>query len=306
MSEFPLTNLPATELRQSEIIGRLILDLDTTEEVGRVDQVLIDPKTHRLEGLMSRIGFLGRQALLIRWAHIDSIGQDSIVIHQTEDVQTLDDLNSGVGLEVWSDQGNRVGRIVDFCFNPQAGTILRYLFSSDGWQGLADGVYVLPPDAIVSAGRKRFMVKAAAVEAPEQYAEGISQQAEAVTNFLKRDYGQTQQDLQRTVQGVQSLAGDLSAKLRPWSKKARKALDQVSDQVQERGGQMQEQIQGRVDEFRLKSGQGNQPMPKADKTVDIDAAEIWGDEDEPNPNPESSPTPELADTPPTPNPPEFP
>lgn len=297
MSEFPLSNLPETELRQSEIIGRLILDLDTTDEVGQVDQILIDPKTHRVEGLMSRIGFLGRQALLIRWAHIDSIGQDSIVVHQTKDVQTLQDLNSGVGLEVWSDKGNRVGRIVDFCFNPQAGTLLRYLFSNDGWQGLADGVYVLPPEAVVSAGRKRLMVKAAAVEDPEQYAEGISQQAEAVTDFFKRDYGQTQHDIQRTVRGVQSLAGDLSAKLRPWSKKARKAFDQVSDQVQERGGQMQEQLQGKVDEFRLKSGQGNPPMPKADKTVDINAAEVWGDEDEVQPKPESSPNSDPTDTP---------
>ena len=127
------------------------------------------------------------------------IGGDRIII-QTEVPEAIESqLSAGqniTDLEVWTDGGDHIGRVVDVCFDQSTGQVQQYLFAlkekeekavSDDqlvddvaddradcravwrgfgliWTWLAKGsdktttVFMILPQAIISAGRKRMMI----------------------------------------------------------------------------------------------------------------------------------------------------
>ncbi|MEM8502326.1 MAG: hypothetical protein AAF716_04155 [Cyanobacteria bacterium P01_D01_bin.1] len=193
--------MDAAIIRQGELVGRGIMAYETTEEVGVVEHLLVNVQQAAVVGLTYKtLGLIGRRQSL-DWAQLVKIGKDRIVV-QAEIAEAIESRLSAAqdmtDLEVWTDGGDLIGRVVDVCFDQSSGQVERYLFAlrvdedademAEQAAGLygeeaADGldtletdeteetertekieetettrVYAIEPRMIVSAGRKRMMI----------------------------------------------------------------------------------------------------------------------------------------------------
>jgi uncharacterized protein YrrD len=206
-------------VKHGEILGRLVLDRRTAEEVGRVEQLWLNPQSHHVMGLTCKSGFLGTNKRSFTWAQIETIGNDSILVNcdsEGIDPEKPESVVSLIGHEVWTDAGNKAGKIVDYLFIPQTGAVINYLFVSNGWRGILDGVYLLVSEAIASVGSKRVIVPDAIVQVPQHYVEGLNQKVSQATEFLKEDYRKTQSDweaIKRSAQNITEQVKDTTEKV---------------------------------------------------------------------------------------------
>ncbi|MCG8366983.1 MAG: PRC-barrel domain-containing protein [Pseudanabaenales cyanobacterium] len=279
---------PPTPIRQSQLLNRLVIDYDTTEEVGWVDQLLVDVKIHQVEGIVCKSGFLGRNKRAFSWVQIETIGQDSILVKLPGGPESdkLETAQVMVGHEVWTDAGDRMGHLVDYCIHPQTGAVLAYLFAAEGLRGIAEGVYRLLPSAIISAGRKRIMAEKTALETAEQFAEGFSQKAATAFEFLKSDYAKTQQDWTAAVGGAQTIAEKLQTHRQKISSQAKDKFADVANQFQKKTRHVGNQVQDKL--FDLKTQFKQQQSSKSGLTshdqetndpIDISPLKDWPDDD---------------------------
>lgn len=201
-------------VKRSELINRRTIDRRTAEEVGRVDQLWLDPQSHRAIGFTCKSGLLGSKKRWFAWAQVDTVGENVFVsinpelpeLHQPEQAVSV------IGFEVLTDAGNQAGSVVDYLFDVRTGSVLSYLFKSSGWRGVLDGIYLLPVSAISTIGSKRAIVSEAAVSEPQQYAEGLHKKVGQVAEFLQEDLDKTLKNVKGVKRGAQNFAEKLQDK----------------------------------------------------------------------------------------------
>ncbi len=270
-------------LRRGALFGRLVLDYNTTNELGLVGDLLVDLAQGRVVGLLCQGALWQRQRPIYSWEHVTNIGKDSVVIHDPGAEMPNAAAQPMVGLEVWTDAGNCVGQIVDYRFERQ-GFVIQYLFAQSDQPGL----YGLAPDAIISAGRKRIMVSALSVEQAEYFAD------EAIPL--------DQQDWQTTAQTTaQSLADQVQQRAQGLSDYAQERwlTEDLNQQLQSTTQQLQDRTQGlrsQLNQQVSKAKERLSPLNKAlentlentfdkfsDQTdppaIDVDSFEVWEDDD---------------------------
>ena len=263
-------------LRHSLLQGYLMLDYDTTDELGLVDGLLVDLSQAAVVGILVQSPVWQRQRPVYSWTQVTNIGTDSLVLQRRAGHPPSAAAQPMVGLEMWTDTGNCVGQIVDYRFERQ-GNVIQYLFAQPDQPGL----YGLPPDEIISAGRKRIMVTDQAV-------------AQA-THFPNEAIPVDQQDWQTTAQTTaQSLVGQVQQRAQGLSEYAQEhwlseeQLLSTSQQLQERTQGLRSQLNQQVS----KAKKGLAPLNRAientlDKLgqspdtpdIDLDSFEVWEDDD---------------------------
>ena len=280
---------PPTPIRQSQLLNRLVIDYHTTEEVGRVDQILVDGRTHQVEGIVCKSGLLGRHKRAFDWMQIETIGQDSILVKLQGGPESdkLEMAQTMIGHEVWTDAGDRIGHLVDYCIHPTTGAVLTYLFSAAGLRGMAEGIYCLLPSAIISTGRKRIMAEKTALETAEQFTEGLNQKAANAFEFLKSDYAKTQKDLTEAVGGAQAIAEQWQTQRQKLSSQAKDKLADVASQFKQQTRRVGDQVQDKLFDLttQLKSQQSSESELTArdqeapHHEIDLTPLEEWPDDD---------------------------
>ncbi len=201
-------------VRRSELLNRRTIDRSTAEEVGRIDRLWLDANSQRTIGFTCKSGLLGSKKTWFAWAQVDTVGENVFVsinpeqppLHQPEQAVCP------IGLEVLTDAGNKAGTVVDYLFDVQTGSVTDYLFSSSGWRGVLDGIYLLPVSAISTLGSKRAIVSEAAVSEPVQYAEGLHKKVGQVAEFLHEDFDRTLKNVAGVKRGARNLAEKLQDK----------------------------------------------------------------------------------------------
>ncbi|MGK7876254.1 MAG: PRC-barrel domain-containing protein [Xenococcaceae cyanobacterium] len=260
-----MTTQSKTPIKRSDLLNRLVLDYSTTEEVGRVKQLWLDVKAHQVKGLTCSEGLLGRNKRSFTWAEIETIGTDSILVRTLEgaEPEKPESWESVVGHEMWTDAGNKVGSLKDYTIDPQTGAVIDYLFVSNGWRGVTDGIYRLPSTAIINVGRKRVIAIDAMVQNAEQYAEGLSHKIHKAAEFAKEDYTHTQQDLSAARQRTQAIATQLQQRTQKVRSQAKEKLSEVSSQLQQTTQQLTSQAKEKFSEVKTQL-QGTSQSPTAD------------------------------------------
>ncbi|PSB15488.1 hypothetical protein C7B76_13610 [filamentous cyanobacterium CCP2] len=202
--------------RQSDFIGRLVLDQKTAEELGRVAELWLVPKTHQIIGLSCKAGLLGTQRHSFTWSQVESIGDDSIIVSALEGVDA-EKPEGAIGLiaqDVWTDSGNQVGGLIDYRFDAETGDVIDYVFVFNGWRSIADSGYCLLPSAIVSMNAKRIIVAEAATQNPKKFVGRLDQGVASIKEFLKADLARTQQDVQSIATRLQGFTQKTTAQLK--------------------------------------------------------------------------------------------
>jgi uncharacterized protein YrrD len=228
------TTFPNNSIQQSNLLGRLILNRKTTEEIGHIKEFWLDTTTHQVTAIESESGFLGRKKQFLRWEQVETIGEDSLLVSLALEVsdETPQSSELIIGHELWTDDGTKAGTITDYCFDLQTGAIAAYLFVSNGWQGITDGVYVLMPEAVISTGTKRLIANADQVKAAEQFSDGLKDKLDQVTEYLKKDFAQTKQDMADLKASGQSTAAQVKAKTQQATAHVQTTVSGIAEQAQ--------------------------------------------------------------------------
>ena len=163
------TAVSSTVLKQTGLLHLPVMNRDTAEEIGRVSHLWLDAEAHKVESLTCKAGLMGRKTHTFRWSQIDTFGKDSLLVILSE-IQESQRAGASIditGRELWTDAGTQAGVVDDYLIDPRNGSIIAYLFDTNGWLGTLDGQFQLAPDAIVSIGAKRVIAAVAAVRDAE-------------------------------------------------------------------------------------------------------------------------------------------
>lgn len=223
-----------TAAQQSQLLGRLVLNRETTEEMGRVHQFWLDSSQHCVVAFTAKSGLLGRHVQWFKWEQVTAIGEDSLLLVPIAESLTQPPVSSDlvVGHELWTDAGNKVGTVKDYFLDTITGAVVAYLFISNGWQGITDGMYLLSPKAIVSIGVKRVIAQAQAIQTAEQYSGGLSEKWNQTIEFLREDYAQTKRDVQIMVAGSQAVTAQLQEETQQVASTTQTKLVELTEQLQ--------------------------------------------------------------------------
>ncbi len=228
-----MTTLSKNDVKQSELLNQLVLDFNTTEIVGRVKKLWLDVKAHQVRGLTCAHGVFDREKHIFSWDKVVTVGHDSILVN-TENQETVEQPESTdnvIGLKVWTDAGNKVGKLVDYCIDVNTGAVVAYLFTSNGWKGIANGTYLLSPDAVITFGSQRIIMAEASIEDAQQYAEGLNKKIQHAKEFIHDDIAKSQSDFDVVVQNTQKAAFGLQTKAHHVTEVAREKLSDTAKEL---------------------------------------------------------------------------
>jgi uncharacterized protein YrrD len=231
-----MTNLP-NQIRQSDLIYQLVLDRHTLKELGRVEVMWTYPPMHRVLGFICKSGFLGGQKAAFKLAQIYALGSDGLLTEGQPDETDSDrvsKLESLLHYEVWSETGSKVGKIIDYLFNPHTGYVTNYLVIGDRF---LDNIYCLSPAHMISFGSQRVLVREAAIDTWPIYRKGVPQKLSEVTALLDDLSIDIQALGQTTTQQAKLRWRDLSQQAKelasPLAQQARETIQILNEQLQE-------------------------------------------------------------------------
>lgn len=233
-------------IRHSELLNQLVIDRTTMEEVGQIEVVWMYPQIHRVLGFVCHSGFLGKQKAAFKLKQITALGENSVLVtaKPTEtDAERVRQLESLVHCEVWSDQGNRVGQIIDFVFDLETGEIHYYLLVAGRLAALTDGIYQLPPRKIMSLGRKRVLIAEATIARLDLYRGGIKQTLSKTGEWLKGDLEQMTEELQAWRQEVQAKTQQVGSQLQSWMNRVKQSTQEWTQQTLAQAKQFGQTVQ---------------------------------------------------------------
>lgn len=280
-------------IRQSDLINQVVLDRTTMEELGRIEVLWMYPQKHRVLGFVCKSGFLGSKKTAFKLAQITAMGGNGILTHsppeetQPDKVKKLESL---LYCEVWSNAGNRVGKIIDCLFNLKTGTITHYLFVSSGWEGIIGEIYQLPPSQVMSFGRKRVLVAEDAIRHFTLYKGGIKQALHKAGDLLKDEYEQATQELrslakkaqtntQRARSRFENLTHQAKERAQAISQQARQRAESISEQLREESQewvqQAREKSQELAEQMKERSHNLTKQVEEGFQTLTVQAEEIF-------------------------------
>lgn len=241
-------------MRHSQLLNRLVIDRDTTEELGRIDVVWMHPPAHRVMGFICKPGFMTKQRYAFNLKQLYRIGPESILVSAgaaETNVKEVALLETLIGLELWTDAGERLGRIIDCLFDQQTGNITHYLFKSGGWRGFTSGVYQLPPRAVMSFGRKKVLVTAKVSKNLKVFQEGLEDRLVQVSDRIKSGYTQELDSLTSRAQKLTQQAEERLQKLAEQANEQVEAFGQAEEE-EDFGQQLQEKSQKLMQQAKQK------------------------------------------------------
>lgn len=285
-------NSPA--LLRSALVNRIVIDLGTAEELGRVTQVLVDIRTQRVAGLVGGGGVLQRGGQVFPWEQVNSVGRDGVVIRASEPLpaskQPLEDAIPLAELELWSDSGNRVGLLTDFGFDPQSGQILHYRFVAHQSSGFEPGLYQLEPGAVVSTGRRRMMVHDAALSQATLLEAGVHPSFPGANRreVFGYDLPDPRQGWETAIEGTREVREQFreqfgeqfqerGEKLRT---EAQEKLGGFFNHVKKRTRRLRHQMRETVTDMTAGLPSGQRLNDDDVKTIEVDSTELWSREDD--------------------------
>lgn len=251
-------------IKQSKLLNRLVLDRATVEEQGRVEKLWLNAGASRVMGITCKSGLFGKNKNNFVWEQIDTIGADAMLVNKSPDGRNSEkpeEIVSAIANEVWTDAGNKVGWLSDYLLNTKTGAVVNYLFKSSGWRGVLDGIYLLPSEAVRSAGNKRIIVSDAAVQSLELYAKGINHKFSRAAEFLQEDLKKTREHLKGMRQGSKQLAGEFQEQAREVKAKAQ----QKAGEIQEKAQLLAENAQQKAGELKQKAPERSPELPEGNR-----------------------------------------
>jgi len=232
-------------IKQSQLIGKLVLDRQTMEEIGKVDRVWLNPHTHRIIGFTSKSGLLGMKKRSFAWQQIYSLGNNILVnnIANEDEWHKPDNSEQILDWELLTEDGNKAGKIEDYLIEPTTGEVISYLFLAIDRGNILTRRFLLAPEGITNIGNNRVLARTIAVETSEPYTEGLNLLLTQARDFIIEDKA-------NTVQHVDMVKEKFSNLVTQFKTDAPPKIEQVKGQVTGRVQEFRDQATEKAQEFR--------------------------------------------------------
>ena len=257
-------------VRQSELLNQFVLDRSSMAELGQVEVLWMYPKVHQVLGFICKSGWLGQKKTAFNLDQLHTIGGNGILVNSRPvdtDVEKVRQLETLVNWEVWTDDGNKAGKIIDYLFNLRTGEIEHYLFVTSDWSGITGSAYLLPSNYILRIGNRRVLVSEEAVRSFALYREGIQEKLTKMTGFLQDEKSQVTQELR-----------SLFNQAKTATKTARERAQILAEQAKEKAQTLAEQVKERTYDVVEQWDESKVTIEPPDST-ELDPLEDWDDED---------------------------
>lgn len=274
------------------------------EELGRVEVLWMYPQAHRVLGFICKSGLLGLKKSAFKLIQVDALGSNGVLTHsqpEATDAERVKLLESLLLHEVWSDRGNRIGKITDYLFNLRTGAITDYLLVSSGWAGITGEVYQLAPEQIFSFGTNRVLVQEAIVPHLALYRQGLRQKLTEVSEFFQEEVTQEWRSISRraeeateeTKERWQDLSEQAREQAQRLSQTAKGQAKTLNEQWQE-GSQtwaerLREQGQTVAQQLKQKTQQFSRQVEDRIETIVVQAEEMLDPETRESQKPPTAP-----------------
>ncbi|KAM3094644.1 hypothetical protein ACKFKF_26765 [Phormidesmis sp. 146-12] len=259
-------------VKQSDLLNQFVLDRRSLQELGQIEVLWMYLKVHRVLGFICKSGLLGRKKTAFNLDQLDTIGANGVLVNSQPvetDIEKVRQLESLVNCEVWTDAGNKAGKVVDYLFDLETGVIEHYLFISSSVTG---SIYKLPPNYILSLGNRRVLVSEAAVRSFAIYQEGLQEKLYKAADFFKEEKTQVTQEFKSLFQQAKERAQIFNEQLK-------EKAELLAEQAKETGQVFVEQVKERTHEVaEIWDDWENEPIARP-ASAEPDPLEDWDDDD---------------------------
>jgi uncharacterized protein YrrD len=171
-------------LKGSELIHRLLITRDGGEQVGKVQDLVVDKKGSQILGLLVDEKGWFSDAHIVRWSAVLSIGEDAVVIDsktsvvKASEVPEINDVfdrgNVLTGVRVRTTDGRDLGKFEGFYLDEKSGRILGYELSGGVGQKRRARSF-LPTPSSLEAGKDVAFVSPEAAGTLQNLDEALKQ-----------------------------------------------------------------------------------------------------------------------------------
>ncbi|MFO0704001.1 MAG: PRC-barrel domain-containing protein [Patescibacteria group bacterium] len=198
-------------LKGKNIVGLKVLSLDTGEFLDDVDELIFDPKEHKVKAFVVDEGGWFSDAKIILFNDVKSIGKDAITIESKNLVKKASELKGSVvqrilnednyltDNKVITEDGVELGQVSDIFFDKYNGEVGELEVSQGALKNIQSGKVRVSVSDIVNVGVEATIVKA---------------------------YTKEEIEKQSKTQGIQGIASEAAQKT---SEAANKSLEKMSD-----------------------------------------------------------------------------
>ncbi|MBF2027835.1 MAG: PRC-barrel domain-containing protein [Oscillatoriales cyanobacterium C42_A2020_001] len=274
-------------VRQNELLNQLVLNRSTMEELGRIEVLWMYPPAHRVLGFVCKTGFLGRKKLAFKLSQVEAIGANGVLTHSQPDetdAERVSQLESLIQCEVWSNAGQKLGKIVDCLFNLRSGAIADYLVVGDRLSSLTGSIYRLPPSKIVSLGRERVLVAETSIHQLPAYREGIQEKLTKATTALKDEYEDVTQELRSLAKRAQETTQQTTFQIKTLADQAKERAQLLAEQAREKAQELNEQLLENAQTLAEKARETSETLVErvqdTTQTLTVQAREVFDSDNE--------------------------
>jgi uncharacterized protein YrrD len=170
-------------LRGKDVMKRPIIARDTGEKVGRVEDLVLDRSGSRVLGIVAAEKMLFGSEKVVPWTDVRSIGLDNVIVESKASVvkvseapeisAALEEEYVLLGNRLQTTGGRELGKIENFFFDPETGSVVGYEISGGINKGRESGSAFLPTPASFQAGKDYSFVDPSAVDTFEDLGDAL-------------------------------------------------------------------------------------------------------------------------------------
>ena len=167
-------------IQRSFLLGKPVITRTTGTNLGVVNQMWVDTNAWKVVALDVRPNMFFGEMDSVMLDKLKQIG-DVILVHDESDAQNhivLYGLNFLIGSEVVTEVGGYLGKVRDFSFNPDDGSVVSIHFDSLGSPVIPSTVlstYAVNCSEIISVGPDRIVVASGSESRVQQLSSGVMQ-----------------------------------------------------------------------------------------------------------------------------------
>jgi uncharacterized protein YrrD len=154
----------------NDVIGLKVITKDGGEKVENIDDILYDPREHRVIGLLVKAKGMFSDAQVIPIEDVQNIGPDAVMVASASVLKKSSELGESTAriaqsedylttTEVLTEDGKKLGRVVDLIFEPGTGQVEAFECSEGGLKTLQSGRKLFTPEDIVTVGKDATIVR---------------------------------------------------------------------------------------------------------------------------------------------------